>query len=675
MNMHRNPFTALYVTERMEQSKFAELFSPIMVPHVLPLFEAGNVVVEGTQGTGKSMLLALLQTDIRLAFEKHGEDAYPRVEDDQCQFVSAGINLATNQALRSVSRWSNSNDNSLIESCFTDYVNTWILRDLLSSIRMLMEHPRVWGKYQLGGTPSKLAAAIHAMGASRELKGFIPAGANFSKANIGLTERIESYLGFFNGRPKSLPDPVLNTQSYTLGQPLIDAVKILRGSGCLNSATRVLITVDQFEQLLEIENSLPGRPYKLLRNSIDQAIHRREPTLSIRVGTRPYAWRQKVSEVLRDYTPLNLDDMLARKEHGRNVLFPLFAADVFVRRLRCFKHDRLAAKIDPLKAAFGKSPSPEERIRRCGPNANWAELVQIPKEWPPRLRKALSILANSDPLTAKLGIAWYHQQFNRVKSGETESVGTLDFGGELPWSSPGKIWWRKERRELAVLQLATANRQRVPRYGKKDIIELSGANILVFASICQHIWDCYLRDITNRPDILNDAFPIDWMLQDEGVRSASDTWHEKIADEPWVGNSLQAFIDEVARYLGDKLRRDVAMSYPGGNGFSLSNRELLSTPQVEWILSEGTGRGFLIQRRHTSKTRARGESTKWYLHPVLSPYYELTLTHTKEPVYIRTKRVLEWLEKSGYVLSSGDSANGTPLDLQKRLPFEKEGDV
>ena len=101
----RNPFTTLYVTERMDESKFPSLFSTTMVPLVTPLFEQGNVVVKGTQGSGKSMLLALLKTSVRVAYAKSEKHDYPVEDPELNQFIAAGINLATNQALRTVDRW------------------------------------------------------------------------------------------------------------------------------------------------------------------------------------------------------------------------------------------------------------------------------------------------------------------------------------------------------------------------------------------------------------------------------------------------------------------------------------------------------------------------------------------------------------------------------------------
>jgi hypothetical protein len=659
----------------MDQSKFPELFSPVLVPHSLTLFESGNVVVKGTQGSGKSMLLALLQTDIRLAFAASSTHSYPLEDPDQCKFIAAGINLATNQALRSVARWSQkkvSEDSTQIQNCFVDYVNTWILRDLIQSVKRLMiGNNDFWQKYGLGGTESSLKAGLQAMIKSPELTGLLKNDADVDTIISELTKRIDTYLGFFNGRPNVLPQEIVDSQTLSIGQPISTTVKILRSEGCLNHQTQVFITIDQFEQLLEVESNLPDKPYGLLRKSIDQAIHRREPTLNFRVGTRPYAWKTKASEGLRDFRPLDLDELLRRKEHSRKTLFPLFAKDVFIRRLHAFGYFEQTRSKDPLISVFGKSPSPTERVKLCGPQADWAKILPVPTKFPELLKTELRKLAAINPLSAKLGIAWFLQQAN--SSNQPKNSYIKGDSLIIAWETREKQWWKKERIGLATLQLAADNRQRVPRFGKADILSLSGANILVFASLCQHIWDCWVRDMIDKPMQGLGVLPIDWTLQDEGIRTASHTWHEKICEEPWVGDSLQQFIDEIGGWLRIQLKNDAAMSYPGGNGFSLSNRDVLSPEGVK-MLSEGADRGFLLRRKHTSKTPSRGESTKWYLHPILSPYFEITVIHTKEPRYLNSTDVQEWLEKAGIVAKSSIKKKRLKgSHLQKNLPgFEEE---
>lgn len=671
MTTRRNPFTTLYVTERLDQADFPALFSPVLVPFVTSLFEAGNVVVEGTQGTGKSMLLALLQTQVRLAYAESMEYTYPIEDKAVCQFISAGINLATNQALRPVARWKKDDANceDELRLCFIDYANTWIVRDLLQSIDLLISRDRLlWKPMNLGGNRKKFESAIKVLVNS----GDIPLSSDHPPTIQGvvdsLSDRISRYLKYFNGRPKDLPDDIRDTQTQSLGQPIADVVTVLKLEGCLKHSTRVLIMLDQFEQLLEMEASLPNRPYRLLRDTIDQALHRREATLSFRIGTRPYAWQQPEGEALRDYLRLDLDGMLARREHGNRYLFSNLASDVFSRRLKAYGYETIAECKDPIKMVFANYPKPKERVNSIGPNTDWSTKISIPDEVDNTIKTRLREIAKTNPLEAKLGVAWAIQNSKTC----TASDFSLNID-ELPWNRINqKRWWKKERIWLAILQLAADNRQKIVFYGKKDILDLSGGNILVFASICQHIWECWIRSILNpknQSTHWEDNLPIDRILQTEGILAASNTWHRKISEETWIGDTLLLFMDEMGNWLRSKLIRDNPMSYPGGNGFSLANRDLNTFPHVRQLLSEASGRGFLLQRKHTPKVRDRGESKKWYPHPILTPYYELTLNHTKEPYYLNAQDVDSWLDRAGVEVIV------EPKNIQMTLPWDSENDT
>ncbi len=671
MKQPQNPFTTLYVTERMEEDKFPSLFSTVLVPQVLPLFQDGNVVVRGTQGTGKSMLLALLRTEIRLAFDANTQHEYP-VSDELCHFVSAEINLATNQALRFANRWGKApSDAALVDLqvSFIDYVNTWLLRDLLRSIRVLSQRDGIWRRYDLGATSPNLNDTVRTLGDEPSLASTFHTPRDFDEAYNQLSKRIQTYLLFLNGKLRSLPTEIRGHQSQSIGQPLAIAVRRLREIGCLAEATRVLVTMDQFEQLLDFEAQLSARHFDLLRQAVDEAIHLREPTICYRIGTRPHAWRHPRSESLRDYFPLDLDELLRRREHTRARLFPMLADDVLRRRLRCFGYSEYAERSDPLIEVFGRSPSPRVRAKRLAQKANWSRLVRIPKTFPSDVSALLRRLSATDPLSAQLGVAWVNQHIAQKASGRKPS-GPLPTSEMLPWEQPNKRWWKKERLGLAVLQMATGFGQRVPMFGKADVLNLSGSNILIFGSICQHIWASWIRAI----DTHNGRFPVAPDLQDEAIRDASREWHHKIAEEPWIGDSLTQFVNVMGNYLHVKLKDDEAMSYPGGNGISLTEKDLQEFPEVEQILLDGTDRGFLLERHHTPKSRMRGPSWKWYLHPVLSPYFEITVGHTKEPRYVRGVLVREWMEDAGIVLPSARAKDvGGRNRRQPTLPgFERD---
>ncbi len=645
----RNPFTTLYVTERMDESKFPSLFSTTMVPLVTPLFEQGNVVVKGTQGSGKSMLLALLKTSVRVAYAKSENHDYPVEDSELNQFIAAGINLATNQALRTVDRWKKgAEDNSLLSHSFVDYVNSWILKDLLESLDLLTRSPELlWNPCELGGTKKDLDKAVASFDSFKIVSAYLEGEPTLQSVLSSLTKRIDTYLGFFNGRPKELPKEIYDSQTLTLGQPIADAVALLQDNGAISKNTRVLISIDQFEQLLELEESLPDRPYKFIRETIDLAMHRREPAISFRIGTRPYAWDDSSGESLRDFHRINLDEMLQKTEHGNRMIFSTLANDVFERRLKLFGYDFLCQSNDAISDVLGSYSLPTERVAKIGRKIDWPKQIKTPKSLTEEQGKEVRRIAETDPLDAKLAVAWFLQEQKEIKGSS--------FGGEvseLPWNLDEKKWWKKERNWIAMLQLAADSRQRIVLHGKKDIIDLSGANILVFTSICQFIWNCWIKDLVAKNKEPASETPIGWTLQNDGINQASREWRNKVRDEGLLGTDLAAFIDQMANWLRKGMLDDEKMSYPGGNGISLADQDLRNYPKAEAMLDEGSGRGFLIQRKHTPKTASRGESTKWYPHPILAPYYRLTITQTKEPRYLKSLQLNEWLKKAGIVASN-----------------------
>lgn len=187
----------------------------------------------------------------------------------------------------------------------------------------------------------------------------------------------------------------------------------------------------------------------------------------------------------------------------------------------------------------------------------------------------------------------------------------------------------------------------------------------MFLSLCQHIWASWLRSLPRDTDWTQTVVPCidDPYIQTEGIEEASDRWYDKIKEEQG-GDARRRFISVLGNEFRNKLRADKRMSYPGHNGFSLSLRELETDPEVYERLQDATAFGFLIERKHTPKNRRLGECKKWYLHPVLSPHFQIPATHTKEPIYAKVQQVREWLEKA-FVLSP---AGQTPKNGRSSQP-------
>jgi hypothetical protein len=667
----RNPFSTLYVTERVNELDFPRIFSPILLPLVLPLFQPGNVMLSGTQGTGKSMLLALLDTEIRLAFWRNTEFSLP-LEPHSCRFVGANINLSTSLVLKfNERRFSESDDVARSQAVFSDYFNTWVIRDLLQSLqRLIAEAPKAnFNDCGITKDLSLLDTAVREVSATEECRGLTGEATSVDTAITALSERLRVYLDFINFRIDKIPDDLWSTITG-IGEPISVVAKLLRTTGVLNRKTEVFVTVDQCEELLRLEQrDSSNRHYGRFLIVLDKLISTREKSVSYRLGTRPNAiWKGK-SEEVRDYVRVDLDELFRKKEHARSI-FPSFAEDVFRRRLIANGTD--AGQDDALNVYFGPSSTTKKRAKQCAPAKKPERVLGFDKEWPETIKSQLSQLASDDVLSAKLGEAWFRQ--NAATSDDL--VALSEMASVRPWEQSERKWWKKERTGQAILQIAAANAQRIPYYGKRDVLALSGHNILVFALICQKIWECWLQttDVVSG-EVTEIPRPFPNLRQDEGIRVASNIWHSKLSTVP-SGDTLRRLVDELGKRLRQQLRRDKQMSYPGANGISLSNNDLETDPEIKVLLDDATAEGFLQVFRHTPKTPSRGLSRKWYLHSILAPFYELTVAHTKEPLYVNVEELRTWLEKANVVEhrpTTGKSKQSPRPSAQKTL-FDGEAD-
>ena len=97
MGARVNPFHELYMTETIRPNDFVDVFSPLLVSDAMELFQPGNVVLMGVQGSGKSMLLALLKPQVQIAYRR-AERSFP-VPDEFNRFIGAGLNLTRSGAI------------------------------------------------------------------------------------------------------------------------------------------------------------------------------------------------------------------------------------------------------------------------------------------------------------------------------------------------------------------------------------------------------------------------------------------------------------------------------------------------------------------------------------------------------------------------------------------------
>jgi hypothetical protein len=647
-----NPFYELYLAETMSAAEFVTQFSPVLIPHVQPLFIPGNVVVVGMQGSGKSMLLTLLRAATRLKYEQVAHD-FP-VPKDRRRFVSCAVNLAHSNSTDFGYRDWLEDDAREVEMLFGDFVNSLLVNDLLQSIHLYITRgsPRLQEEIGILGDESDLNAVANTIAERGLWNGWLDGIRDWEALQGRLAVRIAEYRGYLHRRTKKIASAVVETKT-SIGEPIGEIADLIREAGLLANDTNVFVDIDQYEELGNIRTAPRKEPGVDYRAVINRAIARRDPRVSYRVGSRSHSWRghskiigsEGKLEEERDYKFVDLDLLLKRGENRSTYIFPSFAEDVFQRRMRVAGLAPADQKIKvsniygvpdkaPQKAQFYKSDRPEASAR-------------YPKEWRESTTTRLSGLAQTSPLSAKLGEAWVLQK------GDVDNLAVRD--GLLPWER--KPYWKKERIEVALLQLASANQQRPIYSGDEEIFDLSNGNILVFISINQHIWDQYFRFTAGRPENASTIPSIGRDLQSAGVFKASEHWYTKIAEETGRSAERLRLVAEIARVLRDKVS-DRRMTYPGANGFSVREAELEAFPRIKSFLDELSDYGNLTQLGHTTKEKDRAARLKFYLSPILCPFLRLPYKRTKEPYYASIKEIAAWFNKAG--VSNVEASAATP---------------
>ena len=646
-----NPFFELYVGDRVSSREFVDIFSPFLVEHAEALFLPGNVVVTGVQGSGKSMLLSLLKSDVRMEYAR--VNAHFSVRRELRNFIGAGINLAHSNAIDFGYRTISDDDNETA-LFFADFVNYTILLDLFESIRTLSEPLDAdMGALHIDLSEKRERAFVTMLTTADIFQGTLEGCASIEAVKDRMRKRLNAYRRFLHMNDKEL-DSQIRESKTDIGAPISAVVGWLRASGIIGRDAAIFIHIDQYEELANISSPRYGPDY---RRVINRALARRDPTISYRIGTRGHEWRNHGFifganarlEEERDYKFVDLDMILRRHENRETWVFPGFAEDVFARRLKYVDlASEKATGRELLEYVFGKKIPPEEEAKKYGGD-NPRKCVKVDSNWPEDFQKDIFTLAENNPLSARLLEAWVLQQLDRPTSSRERILPRdLNMMAMLP-AMEEKKWWIKERKPLALIQIAGRCQQRPLWSGAEEVIHLSGGNILTFLSICQSIWDTQ-NQVKEKREESTGLSKIDLEVQAIGIFAASNYWLEKIRQE--TGKSGERF--RLAKQIGDALRRDLhndrQMSYPGHSGFSLADNDLDRFPHVKNLLEEMSDYGTVIVVAHTTKEKDRRSRRKFYLNPILCPQFKIPYQRVKEPKYIHPTQVEEWMDKAGLPL-------------------------
>lgn len=651
-----NPFETIYLTEALrDPDLYWDLFSPeIVTGEAKQLFQRGNVVLLGSNGTGKTMLLRLFDPAVQVAYLQKGKEI--PIPEESRRFLSIGINFVSAAVGtfggRRVTR--NVEDNlDLWGRYFGDFLNYFLVGELLQTLEFISAPECLVLTKHLGSRTDaksldefsrRLAGNACWFGAMKEI-------SSLREIMSLVRERISIYRAFANWNMEALPEAISRTKT-DIGIPLIESRKELENLEILGATIPLMVTIDQYETLLHIDYETALDPSKSIGRVfcrvVNSLMSSRSPEVSFKVGVRPYSWDREMRafgtdarlELGRDYQKVNLDDLLRRKENRSSWIFPEFASDVAGRRIA------KALGGDPKKYEtwFTKALeelSTEDELGRYCANVEDRLLPRHP-EWPESWNNMLAELYAESKFEAKLAEVWLAQRTRTMDDDEVRGEGGKrleEAFGNREWKSE---YWAKERREALLTRIASSCRQRRLYGGWEAVLTLSGDNILVFLSLCREIWHIRERVKAESEGQL-EKFSID--VQAQAIRSVSESWLKKQTEFPG-GSRRQDFVKRLAVGIRKGLEADSGLVYPGRNGFSLLEEEYESqgAQGIRDFLANATDFGALVSSQHTTKESDKRPRRKWYIFPVLCPNLDIPAIRTKEPYYASLAEVRHWLD-------------------------------
>ncbi len=668
MSMTKNPFRQLYVGESLGPEEFVKLFSPILVKYSLALFQSGNLVIKGFTGAGKSMLLKLLDPSIRIAYCKL-DVPFP-IPQEYSKFVGAGINLQTS----GVGHFGNRPIDMDLDTApfyFGDYLNYYVIFDLLTNILEISKSEKVASEIGVDASQTKLQNFVRELSEADCWFGFLKPTGDLSDLLANLQQRIITYKTYLNFNIKELPQSFKESKTV-IGAPISKTADLLKKWEVIDQNVEVFIKIDQYEELawLGAKNDLGKRYQEMIHTLLGS----RDSSVSYRIGTRRFAWMEEKTmfgttaplEKKRNYLEFHLDNEMRRKENSRNWIFPDLAEDIFKRRLLASNLPIQDNSKKLLRKIFGGHIGPKEAALKYYPNKNRRKAVDLENHWPKPWKEFLMELAETDPLGARYGEAWARQK------GKGEIVNNVPEKAPYPWD---KVYWKKERTEQALMQLASRNRQQLHWSGKDDILALSGGNILTLLSILQHIWDVWLRDSRDRGTDMKSIPTFDDVVQSAGIIEASTDWYNELALDERGGKNRKKLITFLGVQFFKTLIEDKAMSNPGNNGFSLDLEHTENKMILANFLKECVDYGDLYDGPHTSKLHDKRKRWKYYLNPILSPYFKVPYSHTKEPIYLTMRKLSEWLDDAEIILDQGRENGQLKKKSRKKIVSGEDSDI
>jgi hypothetical protein len=655
-----NPFLELYLSaEATEPENFSRLFSPVILQDAPRLFHPNNALLLGSQGCGKSMLLALMKPEWRFAYHKAGVP-FP-VPQDRQRFISGGINIIRAGAAdfsHRLYRGYGEENLSRRTMFFIDWFNYWLVEDILNGLNFIYgqsdAHPSFVEGFGVSLDQSRITEFVSILRAQDSWYGYFKNVRTLHGCIQRCRKRLLLHRRFLQRHESQVVDRTISDTCTEAGVPVARVFEALKSAEVIDKDTACFVRIDQYDTLADLIGVKGESDYSFIQ-AVNGMLWSREPGFNYKIGSRRHLFSTEEKrgvygvgaslEHLRNFVIIDLEKNFQRGEHTHAKgykPFKSFAADVFRRRMEnyCDSEELSDLTLRHVLGGWALTSSKKAEIYAGKTAEQRTGILKLPSSWQVEIQEALINIARDEPLSAKLGEAWVRQRM-----AHKEKVG-VDVIISRPWEDA--TWWKKERVQQACMQIASTKHQRLVWAREKDLIDLSGNNVLAFLSFCQGIWDVWQRTPEGNK-VPQGHLPVikSEYVQSQGIIDASIALFNKISEHPGIGDTLRRVVAVLAERLREGMMDDLAMSNPGAYGISLDQQELEGDTELLRLLQDADSYGVILALSHTSKYRPKRERKKYYIHPSYGPYLQLPATRTKEPDYWKVQDLRRLFEQRG----------------------------
>ena len=683
-SIYENPFSTFYLAEEFVRETESIIQKGLLSPEIfniselIPLIkEPINHFVLGVPGSGKTMALAFLRVEC-LAYINQDEsiknefkNIWPHIGRGLWG-VYHGL-LINDEFLPPQSFKGFGLDNQTWTNIFCDFINVLYLKRMLNHLDLAITEPEHYIPAWLGFSKKQELIKKAIIDFSKEIN--MPENCNTSEALlIWADKRLSSYQQMINERTEPTIDmsELPSSNFYRkVGYLTMKLINQLRQHKVIESDQNILFILDEYDQCV-----LANRPEfaQAINAFVKSTARGSVKNVSIKIGSRPQGFHDKSvsdSDALiedgRDYKTINLMSLL----RSRRRVFSGLIKDIGDRRIKnvaWFKE----RGIKSIKSLFQDITPLDEaetyRLYKADQDLHFKNLESycklfndenIYKDIVEHIKSLVSETLYQKYLIIeacrklqklkKINGKNLQYEYKNIKSSLISMGKFINSGRKIRDNS--KLYYKlKDLKEPALFLLANDFKQ--PKYycGFETIKLMSEGVPLNFIKLCRAIFDelCYKTSEFEK----NKKIDIRW--QNRAIRKVASEIRKEANAYLRKGQSFLILLDELG-FMFRRMQLRPTAPYPSINGFSVEKDPgwLKEKSDIKYetsfsdspvshlteILRETIDWGYLIEMPHRSKTKSLKTRSKYYINSMLSPYYDLSIRHLKEPYYCKLEDI------------------------------------